>query len=141
MSVTGLTALDHAPQVVAEWLNRLQEDLGWDDRPRAYLLLRETLKAIRDYLSVEEAADLSAQLPLLIRALFFDGWVPSRTPAHPRGKEDFIRRVADHFTDRPLENPEGAVAAVFDLLRRQISEGEFDQITRAMRKPLRELWL
>lgn len=141
MHVTGIPTLDHAPQVAAEWLNRLEEHLGWQDRPRSYLLLRETLHAIRDYLTADEAVDLSAQLPVLIRGLYFDGWVPSRTPEHPRGKGDFIARVAGRFVDRPLEDPEAAVAAVFDLLRRQISQGEFDQVVKSMRKPLRDLWL
>ncbi|MDO8986214.1 hypothetical protein [Cypionkella sp.] len=46
MKTTGITTLDHAPQVVAEWLNLLQDDLGWLDRGRALLLLRETLHAV-----------------------------------------------------------------------------------------------
>jgi uncharacterized protein (DUF2267 family) len=29
---------------------------------------------------------------------------------------------------------------VFDLLRRHVSMGEFDQVKRAMRKPIQELW-
>lgn len=138
---TGLSSIDHAPQVVAEWLNLLQEDLGWQDRGRAYMLLRETLHAVRDFLTVEEAADLAAQLPLLIRGMFYEGWVPSRTPVHPRSVDDFLERVMKPFTDNPPVEPDVAVAAVFDLLRRQISFGEFDQVAHAMRKSLRELWM
>ena len=141
MKTTGMTRLDHAPQVVAEWLNLLQEDLGWPDRGRAYLLLRETLHAVRDFLTVDEAADLSAQLPLLIRGIYFDGWVPSKTPAKPRSAYDFLERVSSAFASEPLAQPEVAVAAVFDLLRRQISPGEFEQVAWAMRKPLRDLWM
>jgi uncharacterized protein (DUF2267 family) len=141
MKTTGMTRLDHAPQVVAEWLNLLQEDLGWPDRGRAYLLLRETLHAVRDFLTVDEAADLSAQLPLLIRGIYFDGWVPSKTPAKPRSADDFLERVSSAFASEPLTEPEVAVAAVFDLLRRQISPGEFQQVAWAMRKPLRDLWM
>lgn len=141
MKKTGLTAIDHAPQVVAEWLNRLQQDLGWSDRRRAYLLLRETLHAIRDFLTVKEAADLSAQLPLLIRGIFFDGWLPAKTPARPRSVDDFLARVMQAFADDPLVEPDVAVAAVFSLLRRQISPGEYQQVAWAMRRPLRDLWM
>ena len=140
MKTTGIQTLDHAPQVVAEWLNLLCEDLGWPDKSRAYTLLRETLHAIRDFLTVEEAADLAAQLPILIRGIYYDGWVPSRTPAHPRNKADFLKRVGKPFRES-LEDPEAAVAAVFDLLRRQVTFGEFDQVAQSMRKSLRELWL
>ncbi|MDP2079470.1 MAG: DUF2267 domain-containing protein [Pseudotabrizicola sp.] len=141
MKTTGITTIDHAPQVVAEWLNLLQEDLGWPNRGRAYLLFRETLHAVRDFLTVDEAADLSAQLPLLIRGIFFDGWVPAKTPAKPRSLDDFLARVTDAFAADPLAEPDVAVAAVFALLRRHISPGEYRQVAWAMRKPLRDLWM
>lgn len=139
MAVTGIPTLDHAPQVFAEWLNELSDDLGWE-KPRAYLLLCETLHAVRDFLTVDEAADLAAQLPVLIRGVYFDGWDPSRTPVKPRNKADLLARVAARFGKTPLDDPERAVAAVFDLLRRHVSEGEFEQIKHAMRKPIQELW-
>jgi uncharacterized protein (DUF2267 family) len=141
MSTHALSTVNHAPQVVAEWVNLLCEDLDWADQGRAYLLLRQTLHAVRDYLTVDEAADLSAQLPVLIRGVYFDGWVPAKTPAHPRSREDFLARIAAPFSDPPLEDAARAASAVFDLLRRKISAGEFDQVARAMRKPLRDLWL
>lgn len=141
MATTGLSAIDHAPQVVAEWLNLLQEDLGWQDRGRAYLLLRETLHALRDFLTVDEAADLGAQLPLLIRAIYYEGWVPSQTPAKPRSNDDFLDRVMRSFASDPPIEPDVAVAAVFAVLRRKISAGEYDQVAWAMRKPLRDLWI
>lgn len=140
MKITGISTLDHAPQVVAEWLNELCDDLEWSDKGRAYLLLRTTLHTVRDFLTVEEAADLSAQLPLLIRGIYFDGWVPARTPVHPRAKADFVALVEKPFVNAPLEDSERAISAVLDLLRRHVSSGEFDQVANAMRKSLRELW-
>ena len=141
MKTTGITTLDHAPQVVAEWLNLLQEDLGWLDRGRVYLLLRETLHAVRDFLTVDAAPDLSAQLPLLIRGIFFEGWIPAKTPAKPRSVDDFLERVTKAFASDPLVEPDVAAAAVFAVLRRQISPGEYRQVAWAMRKPLRDLWM
>ncbi len=79
-------------------------------------------------------------LPLIIRGIFYTGWNPSATPVRPRSKAAFLKRVSDRFGKTPLENPERAVAAVFDLLRRQISEGELDRVRNAMRKTLQDLW-
>ena len=141
MKQTGLDAIDHAPQVVAEWLNLLEEDLGWTDRSRSYRLLRETLHAIRDFLTVQEAASLSAQLPLLVRGIFFEGWMPARTPARPRSAEALLERVNGAFGDEPLLEPDGAIAAVFSVLLRRIDSGEYDQVARSLRRPLRELWM
>jgi len=142
MAHTGHPAVDEAPQVVADWLDRLCNDLEWpaQEQGRAYLLLTETLHSVRDFLTVDEAADLASQLPLIIRGIFYTGWNPSETPVKPRSKTAFLERVTKRFQKTPLENPERAVEAVIDLLRRQVAEGEFDQVRRAMRKPLQELW-
>jgi uncharacterized protein (DUF2267 family) len=139
MKTTGISTLDHAPQVFAEWLNDLCDDLGWE-KQRAYLLLCETLHAVRDFLSVDEAADLASQLPVLVRGVFYDGWDPSKTPVKNRNKSDLLDRVAQRFQKEPLADPERAVAAVFDLLRRHVSWGEFVQVKQSMRKPIQELW-
>ena len=139
MTKAGIPTLDHAPQVFAEWLNELCDDLGFA-KPRAYVLLHETLHAIRDFLTVDEAADLAAQLPVLVRGVYFEGWDPSKTPVKPRNKSDLIERVASRFQREPLDDPDRAVAAVIDLLRRHVSWGEFEQVKHAMRKPIQELW-
>ena len=45
-------------------------ELDWDGHPnKAYLALRTVLHALR----VEEAVDLGAQLPMLIRGLYYEG--------------------------------------------------------------------
>ena len=78
MTTTGIPTLDHAPQVYAEWLNELCDDLGWAEKGRANLLLREALHAVRDFLPADEAVDLAAQLPVLVRGVYYDGWVPAK---------------------------------------------------------------
>lgn len=139
MSNTGIFSIDNAPQVFAGWLDELCDDLDGFDRPAAYRLLRETLHATRDFLSVDEAAHLAAQLPVLVRGVYYEGWDPSRTPVKPRGKADLMARIEARFDTSPLEDPDRAVSAVFDLLRRHVSYGEFEQVQGAMRKSIREL--
>lgn len=139
MAATGIPTLDHAPQAFTEWLYGLCDDLGWQ-KLRAYLLLCETQHGIRDFLTIDEAADLAAQLPVLMRGALFRGWEPSGTPVKPRSKSDPSDRVASRFTKEPLEETERAVIAVFDLLRRHVSWGELQQVKQAMRKPIQELW-
>ncbi|KFE33887.1 DUF2267 domain-containing protein [Thioclava atlantica] len=139
MKTTGISSLDHAPQVVAEWLNDLEGRLGEENRSRTYMLLRATLHAVRDFLSTDESADLAAQLPVMLRGIYFEGFVPSRQPAHPRGKQAFLDRVNSVFHDDPLDDPEAAVSAVFDLLHDKISAGEYEQVAKAMRGSLRAL--
>lgn len=89
---------------------------------------------------MDEAADLAAQLPVLVRGIYYEGWVPSKTPVKPRNKNDLLERIEARFRNKPLDDPERAVAAVFDLLRRHVSWGEFQQVKRAMRGPIQDLW-
>lgn len=140
MGVTGLTAIDHSPQVVAEWLNELCDRLDWTENRRAYLLLRTTLHAVRDWLTVDEASDLAAQLPLLVRGIYYEGWNPSSTPVHPRSKDDFVARIMRAFEQEPLDDPEMAISAVFGLLEKKVSAGEIEQVRNAMRSHIRDLW-
>ncbi len=141
MAITGNKTLDHSPEVVAHWLAEIRDELGWaNDDGRAYILLRSVMHAVRDWLSVDEAADLAAQLPILVRGIYYEGWNPSATPVHPRGKDDFVMRVREAFTREPLEDPEAGIAAVFKMLDSQVTEGEISQVRNSMRKELRDLW-
>ena len=140
MSKTGIKSLDHSPEGAAEWINQVSEWLGGVDMGRAYLLLRTVLHAVRDWLNVDEAAQLAAQMPLLIKGVYFDGWNPSATPVSNRGKKDFVKRIESAFAKDPLDDVEGAISAVFALLEEKISPGEIDDVRNSMKQDLRDLW-
>ncbi len=138
--MTGIPKLDTAPQVLTQWLKELESTLEWTDRHRTYVLLRATLQTLRDFLRVDDAADLAAQLPVLLRGIYYEGWDPSRTPVYPRDKTAFMARIEAHFRDMPPDEIELAVEAVFDLISLKISTGEAEQVAHALRKPLQALW-
>ncbi|SFI53030.1 DUF2267 domain-containing protein [Albimonas pacifica] len=140
MSFTGITSLDHAPQVAAEWLNELSDDLFWSDKGRAYVLLRATLHALRDFMTADEAADLAAQLPVLMRGIYCEGWRPSATPVKRRSKADLLERVSAAFAGDPPDDVENCIGAVFDLLQRRISKGEIEHVRHSLRRPIQEIW-
>ncbi len=140
MHMTGIKTLDHAPVVAAEWLNDLRNTANIETSSEAYMLFRTTLHALRDWLPVDEAAQLAAQLPILIRGIYYEGWNPSATPVHPRSKEDFVGRVNAVFSQKPLPDAEDAVSAVFGLLKKHVSAGEIDDVIQAMPKQIRHLW-
>jgi uncharacterized protein (DUF2267 family) len=139
MTRTSMVNFTQAAQQAQQWVNELAEDLNWNER-RAYHLLRCVLHALRDCLSPDEMTDLSAQLPVLIRGTYFEGWKPIETSVWERKKEAFIDRVQDAFSDDLLKDPDRAVAAVFRLLDRHVSHGEIIQVRNSMKKTLRDLW-
>jgi len=81
MSQTGLSAFDSTIQTTNVWLNEITERMGWrEDKHRGYHALRAVLHALRDQLPVEHVAALGAQLPLLVRGIYYDGWHPAGKP-------------------------------------------------------------
>lgn len=51
----------------------------------------------------------AAQLPLLVRGVFYAGWDPSKTPAKPRSKKDLLARIEARFDKDLLDDPERAL--------------------------------
>lgn len=135
----------HAPfegtyQTTNAWLKELMEELDWQDRHRAYRALRAVLHALRDRLTVEETADLGAQLPMLIRGLYYEGWTPSGKPVKERKREDFLAHIEAAFRDDPAIFPEAVAGAVFKVLQRHVSAGEIGDVKQILPVQIRALW-
>jgi uncharacterized protein (DUF2267 family) len=140
MSSTGLASFDSTVQTTNVWLNELMEELGWKDRQRAYHALRTVLHVLRDRLTIEEVTNLGAQLPMLIRGFYYEGWHPSRRPLKkPRKREEFLAPIADAFRDNPEISPEGVLWAVFKVMERHISPGEIKDIKQILPESVRAL--
>jgi uncharacterized protein (DUF2267 family) len=119
------------------WLNELAEELETDDRQLAYRVLRAFLHAVRDRLTVDEAAQLAAQLPDLIRGIYYEGWVPSRTPVKYRHLDEFLRRVSDEALLAGETDASYAATAAAMVLRRHVSEGEIKDVLAMLPEDLR----
>jgi uncharacterized protein (DUF2267 family) len=132
-------------QKTYEWLQDLMDLLGWRNEKYAYQALRGTLHALRDRLPVEISAKLSAQLPMLIRGIYYEGWKPAITPVKVRNPEDFLDFVYEHFNYTALSaypdlDVEGIVRAVFQVITHHVSSGEIYRIRQALPLPIAEFW-
>lgn len=138
--MTGLDVFDTTVHKTHTWLHEIMRELGWADRYKAYLGLRTTLHALRDRLSVEETAQLGAQLPMLIRGLYYEGWNPTGKPEKVRHKTAFLAPIRDHFSDAWEVDPEEIARAVLKVLTQHVSEGEIADVKHCFPAELRELW-
>jgi len=140
MSVTGLEVFDRTTQSSVIWVDDVMRDLNWDDRHKAYRALRSVLHALRDRLPVNDAAHLAAQLPMLIRGLFFEGWQPAKVPIRGRNEKFFLAQIGDDFLFEAETDPRQIATAVFGVIERHITGGQVDQIKRVLPRGIQELW-
>jgi uncharacterized protein (DUF2267 family) len=128
-------------QDTGEWLTELQEIAGLENLEQSYSVLRGVLLPLRDRLTTDEAADLSAQLPTLIRGVYYEQWKPSATPQKQRSKEEFCGAVNDCLKGA-VENvdAEKACIAVFALLEKRLTQGAADHAREMLHKDIQEMW-
>jgi uncharacterized protein (DUF2267 family) len=140
MSAQGLEAIDHTVHSTHEWINELAERLGWSSKRDTWRLMRVTFHRIRDHLPNDELAQLSAQLPILVRGFFFEGWTPKQTPIRERSAAEFHRAIEDQMTDVQEYRGHDDIACVFALLNNRISRGEVNDVRACLPQELRALW-
>lgn len=141
MMNTGVPALNHTVQETHRWLTELAAAEPFEAEATAYSALRAVLHSLRDRLEVDEAVHLSAQMPMLVRGFYFEGWDPSRAPNDEDTREEFLASV-----DRSLKNAslgmdtEQATRAVFSFLEHKLSEGQVRHVRGQLPEEVQALW-
>jgi uncharacterized protein (DUF2267 family) len=141
MSFTGLREFDATLQKTNGLLKDIEAAYGWENRRnQSYAALRSVLHALRDRLTVQETAQLGAQLPMLVRGIYYAGWRPERVPIK-MSRDEFLQAVRREF---PYSLPRGididdVVRVVLAALRKFVSVGEWDDIASVVPKDIREV--
>jgi uncharacterized protein (DUF2267 family) len=139
MSDTGVQVFDTTIHKTDMWLKDVMEELGLDNKHRAYVALRSVLHTLRDRLPVEEAADLGAQLPMLVRGFYYDAWNPLDNPIK-FNKDEFLSMVSQQFLNEPDVDAEEIIRAVFHVIDKHIAYGEIEDIKSSLPVELRGFW-
>lgn len=137
--MTTISDLKAAVPAAEDWIDDLMRRLGWQDRARVYLALLATLHALRDCLARDEAIYIGAQLPTLLRGLYYDGWHPSTRPA-TKSRNAFLERIHDGVHRDPGVDTEQVARAVFALLAARLSAAEIEDAKAATPSMLHNLW-
>lgn len=120
-----------------EVVNLLSEDLQVP-RDVAGRILRAVLRAVRNHLGIDESLQVISQLPMALKAVYVDGWNPSRSSRrihHVHGFLDEIRKEDGNQAGYDFGNDQKAkeaVRAVFRTLHYFLSEGEFADVAAVM---------
>ena len=131
--------IEHSVEKAHIWLKEIAEELGVDDRQYAYRALRAVLHTLRDRLTVDVAAKLAAQLPTLIRGIYYEDWDPSRTPLPLYNVEAFLDHVLAEGGMAGETEASVAVTAVARVLRAHVSPGEIDHVMAVLPDKFRVL--
>lgn len=139
MSATGLDVFDKTLQTTNIWLDEIMETLG-PDRRVAWHALGAVLHALRDRLPIGLTAHLAAQLPILVRGLYFDQWRAADAPSKIRTREEFLAKVSEGLSGiRPVDAAE-ATRAVFQVLNHYVDPGQVANVREALPEPIRAMW-
>jgi uncharacterized protein (DUF2267 family) len=138
MPATGLEVFDKTLQNTNIWLDEIMAELG-PDRHVAWHTMGAVLHAVRDRLPPDDAAHLAAQLPILVRGLFYDQYRPSETPERIRTLDEFLERVTRELRGARPVNPRAAVRTVFGVLAHHITQGEVNKVKHALPEDIASL--
>jgi uncharacterized protein (DUF2267 family) len=139
MAATGLDVFDETVQKTNTLLKAIEAEFDWENhRHLSYAALRSVLHAIRDRLIVEETAQLAAQLPLLVKGIYYDGWDPSIVP-RKMDREEFIEQVRRGFPYSMDRDITDLIAVVIKALQKYVSRGELEDVLSMLPKDLSQI--
>ena len=137
--MTTISDLKAAVAATEDWVDDLMRRLGWQDRERVYRALLATLHSLRDCLARDEAVYIGAQLPTLLRGLYYEGWHPGARPA-TRSRAAFLERIHDGVHRDPGIDTEQVARGVFALLAARLPAAEIEDAKAATPRVLHNLW-
>jgi uncharacterized protein (DUF2267 family) len=110
-------------------LKDIEQAYGWskDRRHQSYAALRTVLQLLRDRLPVVESAQFAAQLPIVVRGVYYEGWDPTIVPIK-LDRDDFLYEMRQGFPYEVDGGVEGVINTVLDALKRHITEGEWADV-------------
>lgn len=138
MSTGSVDAIERSVHKTNEWLADLAAELGVD-REEAWRILRAFLQVLRDRITIDEAAHLAAQLPHVLRGVFYEGFDPGHTLEKIRDPDTFLTRLAERAELAGPTNASLAAEAAMRTLRRHITDGEVDEVLSQLPDPIRSV--
>lgn len=135
--ITDVVMVERSAESMRLWLNDLAAELGRPgDQQYAYRVLRGFLHTLRDRLPVNETAQLAAQLPELLRGVYYEGWRPSATPQGYHDLDTFLDRVSKQALLGGETESAYAAEAAARVLTRRVAAGEMDKVRLVLPRDL-----
>lgn len=131
-----------------EFLNRLAWHLNDpQNKDRAGRILRCVLRALRNRLTLEESIQLMAQLPMVVKGLYVDGWAPHKLHTKIKTVEELAREVVreDGTSAKGdfagVDDALNAIEAVMKTMANYVSPGELHNIVAILPEDMKGYFL
>ncbi|MFY1632009.1 DUF2267 domain-containing protein [Solwaraspora sp. WMMB335] len=140
MATAQLSTIDATVARTNRMLGEIEQVFGWpaQRRHQSYVALTAVLHALRDRLPLAEVVHLGAQLPMLVRGMYYEGWDPTSAPAK-LDRDEFVARVRRDFRFDVDGGAERLIQVVTQVLRRHVSDGEWRDVRATVPAELRGL--
>lgn len=138
MGTANLDVFEKTLQTTSIWLDEITAALG-PDRRVAWKVLSVVLHKLRDRLPAALSAHLSAELPLLVRGVYYDQFEPDKLPMR-WDYDEFVSEVSKWLSDTRPVDPDLAIKTVFTVLSRHLPHGQINKIQNALPEGLRSVW-
>ena len=132
--------IERSAETAYVWFHDVADELGTEDLLYAGRAMRAVLHALRDRLSVPEAAQLASELPTLIRGIYYEGWKPGAQRHLTHDLDAFLKHIATEGRLAGETEASLAVAAVARVLHEHVSEGELRDVLAILPAKLRPLF-
>ena len=138
---------EHYAQEAHRFVKEVAVELGdVTNIDQADRIMVSVLHALRDILTPEESLHLISQLPMMLKAVYVNGW-RLHTKNRIRSTDEFIECLMlknPRTAPQDFGNDEKALErtkAVFKVLRNHVAIGEVKDIVSQLPAELTELWL
>jgi uncharacterized protein (DUF2267 family) len=127
-------------QETEHWLDEMVAKSDFDSRSEAYGALRAVLHHLRDRMEPVEASHLAAQLPTLVRGIYYEGWNPARAPHKVRDWQTFKAEIEAEWAGAARHDTDRAIEAVFEVLNDHVTKGELDDVRAELPPDIEAHW-
>jgi uncharacterized protein (DUF2267 family) len=138
MSQQGLETIESTTQKTHEWIARVGEIMHMEKRD-AYKSLRAVLQTLRDRLPVDLAVHFGAQLPMLVRGLYYEGWEPSKVPIK-MSRQEFLDTIQESIVADRVIDPRETTRNVLSVVAGYIGSGEMEKVMHSFPQDMQSLF-
>jgi uncharacterized protein (DUF2267 family) len=135
MSSAGSDPFNHALHTANIWLADVGAALGTRDRHYTRGVVRAWMHTLRDRLTIDAAAKFGAQLPELLRGVYYDGWEPNKAPVK-YNVEQYIQRFGAQASIPAVQVPTIA-ATITEVMADRMSPGQVSETLAELPTDLR----